>query len=62
MKVIRVDNFDREGPGHDDKVEASNLSEEEARALAKKLNEQRGGEESYYRAVPDDYKLQVFES
>lgn len=64
MKIICSDNFGREGPGHDDKLVAENITDvEDGPVMADALNVKFGGEQSpyYYRVVDDDYKLQIFE-
>jgi len=54
MKVIRVDNYDREL--YADKLIKENLSEESANVLAASLNV-NDNDPWYYRVVHDDYKL-----
>lgn len=60
MKIIRVDNFDREIIP--DKLIATGLSECYAERIVKLLNDSEGNDSpNFYRCVPDDYKLQTFE-
>lgn len=56
MLIIAEDNFNREGPGHDDKFIIYVKDEARAKAIASILNEENTPE-IYYRAVPDNYKL-----
>lgn len=59
MKVIAVDNYDRDYVS--DELVAKNLSEEHARNLAIELNQKFGKHSMiYYRAVPDDYILHIW--
>ena len=61
-KIIQVDNYDREGPGHDDRLVANIQSETTARQIVKLLNDDVDPRsEIYYQVVPSDYKLRVFE-
>ncbi len=54
MKILQVDNLDREG--HDEVVVASNVPDKLAREIAIMLNEKySGASEHFYRAVADDY-------
>lgn len=56
MKVIKVDNFDREF--YDDILIQDGLYEREAQALADMLNSKLSQySEDYYMAVSDDYVL-----
>ncbi len=59
MKIICVDNFDRENV--DDTLIAENVSEHFVKVIVEPLNEKFSGS-VYFRAVPDDHKLHVFES
>ncbi len=64
FKVIRTDNFGREGPGHDDKwILSDPVPMEYAEQLARWLNQQHATSSGDYWAavVPADYKLQIFE-
>lgn len=61
MKIIRIDNFNREGPGYDDYFVASVQSEWIGEQIVKLLNgdvDPRG--EIYYQLVQDSYELKVF--
>ena len=60
MKVIGIDNFDRDYIS--DILIEENLSEREAFDMVSSHNENmRSYDPWYYRAVADDYKLRVFE-
>jgi hypothetical protein len=63
VKIISVDNFDREGPGHDDSLVADNVSSGYIKTMVQALNESHSGNgaQRFFRAVEDDYELQVFE-
>ena len=52
MKVVQVDNFDREGPGHDDRLVAGALTKE----TADLLNEEHSGFGlvTFLRPTPND--------
>ena len=63
-KVVETDNFNREGPGHDDKWICEHaIPFVAAKALADALNQQYATETGSFWAavVPADYKLQIFE-
>ena len=57
MKIVDTDNFDRDY--HADKVVAEGITSEIlANVMCKALNDRAGPDsESFYRVVPDDYKL-----
>jgi hypothetical protein len=56
MKVIAVDNYDREI--YDDRLIAENLTEEAARQMADDLNRKADPEGAwFYKAVSDETKL-----
>ena len=62
MKVIRTDNYDDEGPRGTQYVVRENLDEEAGRKLVDELNNDRHRSDfDWYKLVPDDYKLFVFE-
>lgn len=64
MKVIRVDNFNRKGPGaQDDILVLDGLNQRDAQALADRKNIEWGGDgaEHFWKAVPNNYKLRIFE-
>jgi hypothetical protein len=63
MKLIRVDSFNREGPGYDDKLIQGGLTKEEAQASADALNalDKSPHSPDFYRVVPEDYELFKFE-
>lgn len=59
MKIVIVDNFDREM--YDDRLAAENLPDKEAKLMADKMNaELSEHEDIFYRAFPDNYKLRTF--
>ena len=61
MKIVSVDNFDREIPGatSDDKLVAENLSGYYASVIVEMLNK-KFSSDRYYRVAEDDYKLCEF--
>lgn len=60
MKIIAVDNFDREYVS--DHLVCENVSEYYGNAIVKFLNREGGDYSSYfYRLVSDDHKLHVWE-
>ena len=61
MKIINIDNYNREN--RSDYLVCDNCPEYYAPKIAEFLNEKFGGEHSdnYFRAVPEDYKLYKFE-
>ena len=63
MKIIRVDNFGREGPGHDDVLVASGITNKEAAyvMLTALRVECTADGPHYYILVDDDHVLQKFE-
>lgn len=62
MKIIAVDNYDRQGPGYDDRLVAENVSKPMADRIVTLLNGSLNEHsEEFFRAVDDDYKLQEFE-
>ena len=63
MKIISVDNYDRELPGtSNDKLIASGLTEYWSNAISKLINDVQGCDtDRYYRSVPDDYILKTYE-
>jgi hypothetical protein len=61
MKVIRVDNYDDEGPRGTQRVIRSGLLLAQAEDLCRKLcNDPNRSDYDWFRVVPDDYKLFVF--
>ena len=63
MKVIRVSNYDDEGPEGNERVVAGpGLSLDEAKRLAREMNDDpKRSDHDWFRAVPDDEPLYVFE-
>jgi len=64
MKIILVDNFNREGPGHDDKLIAKVTDKFWGERIVELLNawSQRDPHTSdFFKLVEDDYKLYRFE-
>lgn len=61
MKIIQVDNFDRDSVS--DVLIAENVNETLSGHIVNFLNEKYSGENSpnWYKAVADDYKLYEFE-
>lgn len=60
MKVICVDNFDRETIS--DRLIQEGLTQTEARTLADELNAKGGvNAPDFYRVVPDDHVLYVYD-
>lgn len=60
MKIIAIDNFARQTVS--DIVVATNVNEYYANLIVKLLNDHEGDNSPwYYKAVPDDYRLYVFE-
>ncbi len=60
MKIISVDNFDRDYKS--DSLIAENVSESFAKLIAKLLNKQTGMDsQDYFKAVRNDHKLHVYE-
>ncbi|QJI52425.1 hypothetical protein [Psychrobacillus phage Perkons] len=61
MKVICVDNYDRDT--HDDKLVCENVNEFYAKKITDFLNEKFSGDSSddYFKAVDDDHKLYKYE-
>jgi len=60
MKVICVDNYDREI--YDDVLVCDNVNNYYGKQIVKSLNDKAGEDSSnYYRLVEDDYKLFKFE-
>jgi len=63
MKIIRCDNYDREGPGHDDVLVASGITSiKEAKVMLDALREKCRPAESehYYQLHEDAYVLKEF--
>jgi hypothetical protein len=65
MKIISVDNFDREIPGRsDDELIAQSVSAFYAETIVSALNEKfcaASNSDRFFKAVPDDYKLRSYE-
>ena len=65
MKIISVDNFDREIFGRsDDELIAENVPARYAEEIAAALNEKHCNHdraERFFKVVPDDYKLRIYE-
>ena len=61
MKIIGVDDFDREHVS--DVLIVENVDEYYGQVITDLLNEKWGGETAnrFYKLVPDDHKLYVFE-
>lgn len=63
MKIIKVDNFDGEGPNSDDKIVAENVHEYYGPLILEWLIKTFSDDYSrdYFRIVEDNYKLKKFE-
>lgn len=62
MKVIRVSNYDDEGPRGTQRLIKGGLDLNEAETLAKEMNDNpRRSRSDWFRVVDDDYELFVFE-
>lgn len=62
MKIVRVDNFDDEGPGGSEWVAREGLSQEEAEAVAEKMNaEEPAWSRDFFVVKPDNYVPRKFE-
>jgi hypothetical protein len=61
MKIIAVDNFDREE--RDDELICENVSEHYAKLIVDFLNDKHSGEHAneYYMSVKDDHVLYKFD-
>lgn len=59
-KIIETDNFGRDYPNESFVLDARTLSQAGAEAIATILNREWSGDDAprYWRAVPDDYRLQ----
>lgn len=63
FRVADVDNFNGEGPGSTERFITEPLNQEMAEYIATQLNGRYSGGSAprYYRVVPEDYKLFIFE-
>lgn len=63
MKVIRVDNYDGDGPNSSQQLVAGpGLSLDEAERIAREMNDDIGRCDcDYFKVVPDDHVLWRFE-
>ncbi|KEK23883.1 hypothetical protein BAGA_05425 [Bacillus gaemokensis] len=61
MKIICVDNFDRDT--HDDKLVCESIDKYYGEVVVNSLNDKLSGEhsDSYFKLVEDDYKLYKYE-
>jgi hypothetical protein len=60
MKIIAVDNFDRET--HDDKLICENASEFNAKLIVNLLNDKFGeNSDTFFKVVENDHKLYKYE-
>lgn len=64
MKIVLVDNFDRERPGvSDDVLVAENVSEHYVETIVTALNAKfspMADDDYFFKAVADDYKLRKY--
>lgn len=62
-RVVDVDNFDGEGPQSTEKFITEAIDNDMARLIASTLNNEYSGYSAprYYRVVPEDYKLFIFQ-
>jgi hypothetical protein len=64
MKIIKVDNLDREGPGHDDVLIAQEVDRFWGSPMVEMLNARAEARDpdadDFFKLVPDDYKLREF--
>jgi hypothetical protein len=64
MKIIKVDNYDREGPGFDPVLICNNVCDFYADLIADLLNQRynpTGDLEDFFKKVPDTYILTKWE-
>jgi len=62
MKVIRVDNFNREGPEADEQLMVQGLTEPQAKEVCEILRRGRSDHGAdWYKVVPEDHVLWKFE-
>ena len=62
MKIIKVDSFDREGPGFDPIFICGGITKEHADIVCQQLNDAEWEHSpNFYRVVPDDYVLTKWE-
>lgn len=62
-RVVDIDNFGGEGPGSTERFITEPIDKDMAQVIVIALNQMYGGYNAprYYRVVPEDYKLFVFE-
>lgn len=62
-RVVDVDNFAGEGPGSTERFITEPLDKRMAKVIANALNHAYGGSGTprFYRVVPENYKLFIFE-
>ena len=64
MKIIMVDNFNREGPGHNDKLIVGAVDKWWGETIVSLLNDHHSKDPNnpdFFKLVEDDYKLYKFE-
>jgi uncharacterized protein YaiL (DUF2058 family) len=60
MKIIKVDNFDRDNVS--DKLIADGISSKDAESIVSALNAKESEDSpDFYKAVPDDHELYVYD-
>lgn len=63
FRVVDIDNFGGEGPNSTERFITEPIEEDMAITIVRALNDQYGGYGAprFYRVVPEDYKLFIFE-
>ena len=61
MKVIQIDNYNREGPEGNDELICEGVSEYWGKIILEYLKNRNGNGMAWFRLVSDDYELQIFE-
>lgn len=62
-RVVDIDNFGGEGPASTERFITEPIEQNMAKVIANALNAEFGGDYAprFYRVVPEDYKLFIFE-
>jgi hypothetical protein len=62
MKIVKADNFDREGSQGNDVLIAENVNKFWGESITGLLNERAGKDsKDFFELVEDDYKLKAFQ-